>query len=251
MSTTKENKEPKLRKIVYFDDMSASEYMDIANGAHLEWEGEEGKERIAQIIAEIDAEVGAGFNLLSWLKLNANAKTNGIYDNTSKLVISSKLSNTILTDFIETAHSDEIIKSFNGTLYAQENSLALYKMYSPYTVIMPEENMPLDFNKLNDALEIAKGYYEMILQKNENKIILRFNSKTFRNNYNISDLTKMNLTYYAIKVGTCRLEKLDMQIEFNFERAVPTAQDVLEKNIVSNSSPELDVYDVILAGVEL
>ena len=81
-------------------------------------------------------------------------------------------------------------------------------------------------------------------------MLLRFNANAFRNNYNISDLTKMDLAYYAIKVGTCDISRLDMSKEFDFSKKKPTSYDVIGEDIETQTN-DLDVYDVILAGVEL
>ena len=42
-------------KVVYFDEDAAQDYIDITNGGRLDWTTEENKEKIAKIIAEIDA----------------------------------------------------------------------------------------------------------------------------------------------------------------------------------------------------
>ena len=49
-----------------------------------------------------------------------------------------------------------------------------------------------------------RGYYDMLLKtEKERKSVLRFNLQAFKNNYNLVDLSKMKLTYFGIKVGTC------------------------------------------------
>ena len=55
----------------------------------------------------------------------------------------------------------------------------------------------------------------------------------------------MNLTYHAIKVGSIKLSALDYTEEFSLENvSEPDAFD-----LDRSSSSEVDVYDVILAGV--
>ena len=105
--------------------------------------------------------------------------------------------------------------------------------------------------KLNKALESARGYYEMLLSSESTpKTVLRLNLKAFRNNYNLSDLTKMKLLYYAVKVGECDIDKLDISKEFDLSKNIPTAEDVVGDCKVSTTN-KLDVYDVVLAGVKL
>ncbi|ODR33135.1 DUF6414 family protein [Eisenbergiella tayi] len=248
----KKKTEPKMIKVVYFDEPSARDYIDIVNGGRLDWSTEEDKEKIAKIIAEIDAEVGGGFRFLSWIKASIDGKSGAEYDRETKTAIGTKITNTLLTDYLSVASTDKNIVKFTDVVYAPENSISLYKMYSPYTIIVPKADMPIDLERLNEALENARGYYEMLLsQETPPKTVLRLNAKAFRNNYNISDLTKMNLVYYAIKVGICDPAKLDMAKEFDFARKAPTAEDVLGAPTTNENGNFLTVYDVVLAGVEL
>jgi len=238
-------------KTVYFDEQSARDYIDVVNGGRFDWSTAEDKERIAKIIAEIDAEMGSGFNLFSWLKASVSGKTSGEYDREAKRAIETKLTNTLLTDYITIASKDKNISRFVDVIYAPQNSISLYKMYSPYSIIVPKENMPIDLEKLNEALDGARGYYEMLLcSERPSKTVLRLNAKAFRNNYNLSDLTKMKLTYYAVKVGECDISKLDMSMEFDFAKKAPSAEKVLGTESEVNTG-NLIVYDVVLAGVEV
>lgn len=241
---------PKMIKVVYYDEQAARDYIDVVNGGHLDWSTEEDKEKIAKIIAEIDAEIGSGFSLLSWLKASVSGKISGEYDRETKTAIGTRLTNTLLTDYIAAAGKDDNIKKFTDVVYAPENSISLYKMYSPYTIIVPKDDVPINLEKLNEALEHARGYYEMLLSSEmEPKTILRLNAKAFWNNYNLSDLTKMNLKYYAVEVGACNSVKLDMAKEFDFHKKTPSADDVIGQ-VNTTKDNELKVFDVVLAGVE-
>ena len=60
----------------------------------------------------------------------------------------------------------------------------------------------------------------------------------------------MKLLYYAVKVGECDIDKLDMSKEFDLSKNIPTAEDVVGDCKVSTTN-KLDVYDVVLAGVKL
>lgn len=242
--------ERKMIKVVYFDERSASDYIDIVNGGHLDWSTEKDKEKLAKIIAEIDAEIGGGFNFLTWIKASIGGKTSSSYDHETKTVIGTKITNTLLTDYLIIANEDKNIRKFIDLVYAPENSISMYKMYSPYTIIVPKDESPIDLERLNEALENARGYYEMLLSSEKiPKTVLRLNNKAFRNNYNLSDLTKMKLVYYGIYVGVCDISKLDMSKEFDFSRVSPTAEEVVDgKSGVGDT--QLKVYDIVLAGVE-
>ena len=63
----------------------------------------------------------------------------------------------------------------------------MYKMFSSYLTIVPKEQMPIDMEKLNQAILGERGYYEMIVDDENKKSILRFNINAFRNNYNLAD----------------------------------------------------------------
>ena len=93
----------------------------------------------------------------------------------------------------------------------------------------------------------------MLLKTEENsQSVLRFNLKAFKNNYNLVDLSKMNLTFYGIKVGTCGEDNLSIDKEFVFQPTAEkvTAEDIIEgKTSADKDEKKLDVYDVVLAGV--
>jgi len=240
----------KMIKIVYFDEDAARDYIDITNDGHLDWSEAENKEKLAKIAATIDAEVGGGFKFVSFLKASLQGSANSDYSRESKRVVERQLSSTLLTEYIKIATEDSKVSKFSGIVYAPHNSISKYKMYSPYSIIVPKEQVPIDLERLNEALASARGYYEMLHTEKETSV-LRFNDTAFRNNYNLSDLTKMKLKFFAVKVGSCKIENLDMskEFEFNSEPLMPTAESVLGD--AGESSPkEIPVFDVIIAGVE-
>ena len=109
--------------------------------------------------------------------------------------------------------------------------MTLYKMLSSYLTIVPKEEMPIDMEKLNEAILGERGYYDMLLKtEKERKSVLRFNLQAFKNNYNLVDLSKMKLTYFGIKVGTCGENHLSINKEFDFQPAEEkvTAEQIVE-----------------------
>ena len=100
-------KSPSFLKIVYFDEAAAQDYLDITNGGRLDWSKEENRKRVAQILAEIEAQAKGGFNIISFLKGsisgNIDAKTSG---EVSKL-LDTTIKNTLPTDYIANARSNE------------------------------------------------------------------------------------------------------------------------------------------------
>lgn len=240
-----------LVKIPYFDEEAAQDYLDVRNGGHLDWSTEENKERLGKIIGEIEAEVGGGVNLLAMLKAAFQGKGDIGYSSIVSKVVDSKLQNTLLTDYLLEANGDDGVSKFiDVAVSPYPNSFTMYKMFSSYLTIVPKEQMPIDMEKLNQAVLGERGYYEMIVDYEDEKSVLRFNIKAFRNNYNLADLLKMKLTYYGVPVGKLRLEDLKIEKEFNYINkdenisAEKVLGDVDDKPI-----KECTVYDVIIAGV--
>ena len=227
-------------KVVYFDETAATDYITIQNGGQIDWTTTENKERLAKIIAEIDVQAKGGFNLFSFIKSSVSGNTNANFDaNTSKL-IKSTVTNTLLTDYISMASEDKNIQQFhNDGVYAPENSISMYRMYSSYLNIVPKEQIPIDLEGLNNALLGERGYYQMLLNsEKEPSCVLRFNINAFKNDYSLADLSKMNLSYFGVKVGQCTKEQLSLEKEFE-----------ITGEISESSIKYLDVFDIVLAGV--
>ena len=253
--TNKKDKDSKVEflKVVYFDEDAAQDYIDITNGGRLDWTTEENKEKIAKIIAEIDAKAQGGFNLFNVIKAALSGEIKADAQGSLSNIVGSTLKNTLLTDYISAASGDSDVKKFGvGGVYAPANSIALYRMYSSYLNIVPKDQLPIDMEKLNDALLGERGYYGMLLKTEDTpSSVLRFNINAFKNNYNLADLSKMELVYYGIKVGACKETELTIDKEFDFQKKKTevTAESILDGDAQSHNE-ELYVYDIVLAGVE-
>lgn len=249
----KNEKSSKMMKVVYFDETAATDYITIQNGGQIDWSTTENKERLAKIIAEIDVQAKGGFNLFSFIKssLSGNANVN-LDTNTSKL-IKSTVTNTLLTDYISMASKDKNIRQFhNDGVYAPKNSISMYRMYSSYLNIVPKEQIPIDLEGLNNALLGERGYYQMLLNsEKEPSCVLRFNINAFKNDYSLADLSKMNLSYFGVKVGQCTKEQLSLEKEFeiNTSTNTPDVKKIVTGDTSKSFIQYLDVYDVVLAGV--
>ena len=238
-------------KVIYFDESTAQDYIDIVNGGRLDWSKEENKEKIAKILAQIEAEAQAGFNVINFIKAMMSSNVNASASSDISKVFETTLKNTLLTDYISVASKDKNIKKFkNSGVYAPDNSISLYRMYSSYLTVVPAEQMPINMEKLNEALLGERGYYAMLLTSEEEpSCVLRFNVRAFKNNYNLADLSKMNLTYYGIKVGSCTKEQLSIEKEFENKpkKHILSAENIVEGTVTDGNN--LDVYDIVLAGV--
>ena len=179
-------------------------------------------------------------------------------------MVKNIVKNTLLSDFIDSIQSEEksAIKCFKGyELTAPDNSLSFIAVISPYlNMLKGAPSIPAgDFNiaveKLDNTIKSAKGYYEFIGEdKEKNRVIFRFNIKSFKNNYKIADLLKMDIILYAIKVGTSTINDLTFNNEIGSHSYPKDNPDYKELNAPEedqdkNAQP-LNVYDVLLAGVE-
>lgn len=127
-------------------------------------------------------------------------------------------------------------------------------MLTPYLAVtegtIDAGEFKLNPAKMDQALIGGRGYYELMTVEKEKPIVLRFNIKAFRNNYSISDLVKMNLTFHTIEVGTIELNQLSMKSEFSFEEKQSiSGYDLFDKSKTNVNNINCRVYDVILAGV--
>ena len=188
-------------------------------------------------------------------------------------MVKNIMKNTILTDFLKIVDDDSAkksasktargaIKRFDGYIIsAEKDSLSYMVMVSPYLSMLktgsfvPAGEFNIAIDKLENALKNAKGYYEFVGTKGKSKVILRFNINSFKNGYTISDLLKMNLSIYAIKVGRTSLDMLDVSKELEMDVSIipkdnPSYEGSNEVEDNAASQKILDVFDVLLAGVE-
>ncbi|MGT2649415.1 DUF6414 family protein [Streptococcus troglodytae] len=252
--TKKKNSKKEMIKIVYFDEPSASDYNVIKGGGQIDWTLEQNKEKLAKIIGEIEAQAKAGFNLFSYLKAAVSGKVSTGVDIGTSSLVNSTVTNTILTDYILNADKDKNIKKFeNCSVYAPKDSVTIYRMYSSYLNIVPKEEIPINLEGLNNAILGERGYYQMLAyEESANKSVLRFNINAFKNNYTLADLTKMDLCYYAVKVGQTTLGQLSLEKEFDIQEPeikIDIQKIVTGQKKILNNDDFLDVYDVVLAGV--
>lgn len=231
----KDKKKSSLCKIVYFDEDSVTDYIQIVAGGKLEKTTELLKETSDKGDASIDTKAGIGIGgiLKALMGFDISASVDASLEtsfNTNKMA-KNIVKNTILTDFIdiiESAHDNEevknVIRNFTGyEISAPEGSFSYVALISPYfSMFKGGSSIPAgDFNiaveKLDNTIKSAKGYYEFLGKKDKNCYIFRFNINSFKNNYKATDLLKMDLSLYAIKVGTSSIKELDINNELNLD----------------------------------
>lgn len=267
----------KFVKVIYFDESSVADYMQIISGG----EFKKTTEFITNISSDmsaaagVDASIGTTgknipklFSFLSGISLNAS--TNGDIDiNRKKEKIARNiLENTLLADFIALIDKDERKKEKNRTCTAikpfkklimrpEPNSFSFLMLAAPFftmlngVVPIPSNEgneFKMDISKIEEAVARGRGYYEFVSDPNEQETIFRFNNSAFRNNYTMSDLPKMQLSLYAIYVGKTEKRRLDLSNEFEFGMKNKNRVSYIE-NDKTTENIEIDVYDVVLAGI--
>ncbi|WP_133968130.1 DUF6414 family protein [Eubacterium limosum] len=276
----KQSNQSKLCKIIYFDQDSVTDYLQLTSGGSLEKTTELLNASKIQGDVEANATTKGGLsgllsNLIGWkAEIGATASLSDSFN--SDKMVKNIIKNTILTDFVniieDTEEKKAISKLPKGTIKkfkdykisAEKDSLSYFVMISPYMnmfqtgSVIPSGELNISLEKLDNALRNAKGYYEFVGTKGKSKIVLRFNINSFKNNYMISDLMKMNLSIFAVKVGDTTLDMLDVNNELGLDLpkvAVdnPSYEDEenMENEIENKTNfQRLPVFDVLLAGVE-
>ena len=210
------------------------------------------------------------FSFLSGIKVNTSAKAEADASCKKDRVVKNILENTLLADFIDLIKNDQKRKTGNKrcagikvfediSVYPELNSFSFLMLAAPFFSMLDGDvpipnadgnDFKLDISKMEEAIEKGRGYYEFVAEHYGNEIILRFNSSAFRNNYTMSDLPKMRLTFYAVHVGKIRKNKLQIEKEFEFGTKKLTRADYSGlSNNEGSVDLEIDVYDAILAGI--
>ena len=230
-------------KIIYFDEAFVADFMQIIAGGELKKTTEFITEVNSDIEGNAGVDVGIGteknvfskvFSFLSGATINAEVGANANLARKSDRIAKNILENTLLADFIALLDADKRrtrnkrctgIEIFsNITVRPEVNSFSYMMLIAPFLSMIDGElpiktddgnAMKIDITKIEEAIEKGRGYYEFIATINSKDVILRFNRSAFRNSYTMSDLPKMQLTYYAIRVG--KINKTDLQVQKEFE----------------------------------
>lgn len=243
-------------KVIYFDEGSATDLIHLSEGGDVSETRKSVSQKSSRIAASAKAKIAASFKWLPFVKVETSANTEAELSYSGNKMIEKAITNTILTDYIEIAKTNEsYIEVFDEIVVRPyKESITHMKIVTPYLLMTEgkykiDSDLKLNIAKMDEAFENGKGYYELIVKKDEENFVLRFNINAFRNNYSISDLIKMRLTYHAIEVGKISLNNLDMKKEFDLEEKKETSGiELVKGNKVSEEF--VKVFDVILAGVK-
>ena len=264
-------------KIIYFDEMFVSDFMQVIAGGELKKTTEFISEVNSEIEGNASMDAGIGteqsglskiFSFLSGGKINIEVGADANAMRKSERLAKNILENTLLADFIALLESVkrrtknkrcEGIKKFsNIKVRPEKNSFAYMMLIAPYMSMIngqlplttnDGQAMQIDVTKIEEAIEKGRGYYDFIADHNGKEIVLRFNRTAFRNSYTMSDLPKMQLTYYGIHVGQIDKSDLQVQKEFEFGASTVSSRANYADGETNDTSSKLDVYDIVLAGV--
>lgn len=253
MTKREEKSGPSFIKIVYFDEESVSDLLDVSAGGKTALTTEQVKERAADIHSKAEAGIAAKFDWLPFFGGSAEASAGVSASSLGRSIFNKTLSNTILTDYLAQADKHDGVKRLADLrVEARKDSAAYMKMFTPYMAMLKMDELPINLAGLDNALEAAKGYYELVGEDSSgNKCILRFNIQAFRNNYGLADLGRMQLVFHGILVGTADEASLTMMAEMAPTTAVTavSARELLD-GVETKDDSCLDVFDILLAGVE-
>lgn len=244
----------KLTKIVYFDEKTALDFVEIRDKGRYTREMENESKGEVGVSTEASAKTP---KLLSMFRLNADIHASA----EAQKIVRSTISNTILTDFIEKSEQGKGVERLSGydIQLTQETRLTIYTAITDAAsgnLPMDQQGMGMEVSKFGSVLNNLQGYLECNAVKDgKTSAILRFNSTSFRNNYRLADIINMDLQYYGVKVGatdTSTLRSLGLDLTNSHVDTQDELNSLLKSTGYTGAAPgseKLDVYDIILAGV--
>jgi len=188
----KKRQKSNLCKIVYFDEDSVTDYMQIVAGGRLEKatellnetndKGETGIEAKASVGVGgfLKALIGFETSVAVGASLETSFNTNSMVKNIVK--------NTMLSDFIDVLEngttgkeksksSNEATRKFTGyTVSAPKDSLSYIALISPYLSMLkggagvPAGEFNIAIEKIDNTIKSAKGYYDFVGDNGKEKL---------------------------------------------------------------------------------
>ena len=175
-------------KLVYFDEGSATDYIQIIEGGALSTIETLMNEDTESGKASVGAKAGISLGALrALIGLDASVKTEGSLDTSfnSGTIAKSIISNTVLTDFLKAIkEKDTPIEKFEDVQIEQiPGSISSFSLLTPYlSMLKPGQaveagDFDISLDKLDATLSKAKGYLEFKgSQEDQEDVVLRFNS---------------------------------------------------------------------------
>ncbi|MFB5155388.1 DUF6414 family protein [Streptococcus salivarius] len=245
-------------KIVYLDEQAVFDFLELhQNGIQSDI-----IKHVSENMVKVDAEGKVGMSLLTRLKIGFSG--NASYQRSG--VVESQITSTLLSNLkklvINKESSSKVEYLDNIKLFIEKDSPAFYRNITPVLDMISDiEKMNsftdddknnfkgIEIKNIERTLDRLSGYYEIKGISSDNKeMILRFNISGLRNNYTLSDLTKMDIKLYGIKVG--KIDSIDLSFNTMIDRLSRQNQSKIGIDFDAEQEDNMiPIYDILVAGV--
>ena len=245
-------------KIVYLDEQAVFDFLELhQNGIQSDI-----IKRVSENMVEVDAEGKVGMSFFTRFKIGLSG--NASYQRSG--VVESQITSTLLSNFKKFATnkkgSSKVERLDNVKLFIEKDSPAFYRNITPVldmisditkmnSITDDDKNnfKGIEIKNIERTLDRLSGYYEIKgISSESNESVFRFNISGLRNNYTLSDLTKMDVKLYGIKVG--EVDSIDLSFNTMIDRLSNQRQSQLGADFDEEQNNEkIPIYDVLVAGV--
>ena len=244
-------------KIVYLDEQAVFDFLELhQNGIQSDI-----IKRVSENMVEVDAEGKVGMNFFTRFKIGLSG--NASYQRSG--VVESQITSTLLSNFkkfVTNKNSSKVERLDNVKLFIEKDSPAFYRNITPVldmisditkmnSITDDDKNnfKGIEIKNIERTLDRLSGYYEIKgISSERNESVVRFNISGLRNNYTLSDLTKMDVKLYGIKVG--EVDSIDLSFNTMIDRLTNQKQSQLGTDYDEEQNNEkIPIYDVLVAGV--
>ena len=125
-----------ISKVIYFDESSALDFLDLLNEGRLITSLEEISSVEDSAATKITSELSIGAKILSFFKANTSVNAGLDAKTLSNTILNSTISNTILTDFLKQKDKKPILEFKDIYVYPYENSISYLKCFTPYLMVL-------------------------------------------------------------------------------------------------------------------
>jgi hypothetical protein len=130
-------------KVIYFDEGSATDFLQIYYGGNIEVVDEENGKFAYRLNGSVEGKGSVGKSFLSLIKASISLTGSANVEKSKDSLLKSTITNTLLSDFVEFANSEQNenqIITFKGfKVDAVSGSFTFIKMYSPYIKLLKED----------------------------------------------------------------------------------------------------------------
>lgn len=245
-------------KIVYLDEQAVFDFLELhQNGIQSDI-----IRRVSENMVEVDVEGKVGMSFFTRFKIGLSG--NASYQRSG--VVESQITSTLLSNFKKFATdkkgSSKVERLDNVKLFIEKDSPAFYRNITPVldmisditkmnSITDDDKNnfKGIEIKNIERTLDRLSGYYEIKgISSESNESVFRFNISGLRNNYTLSDLTKMDVKLYGIKVG--EVDSIDLSFNTMIDRLSNQRQSQLGADFDEEQNNEkIPIYDVLVAGV--